>query len=715
MTHVRTIRAATLAVAGVVLVAEASGAEKFPEEGRLVVGVNYWGSKAGVRMWRAENWDEASIEKDVAALAESGVEMMRVFPTWDAFQPLEQEKKFAGIPGMYMKEGGDRPVYDPLWLDEDAMARFGKFCDIAERHKVRLEVSLITGWMSGRLFVPRMVERLNLVTDPEAIMWEGRFARAFVRRMKHHPAIVAWDLGNECNCMGKVESSAQAWNWLNTISSAVRMEDPSRPVVSGMHAQTSNGHGRIRQDDSCWNLQMQGELLDVLTPHPYPAPWRVDANRGPFNSFRNALHPVSQCLFYSGVSGKPSFVQEVGSFGPTVAPDRVAAKGMRQQMFVCWQHGVGAYLWWCAFEQMGLGYPPFSLNAMERELGILRADGGRTPKPQAGAIRDFRAFRDRLPFDRLPPCRTDAVCLVSEREEFYHQAFGALMLAKEAGFDLEFAPAESRDIPDVDFYILPSGTAWETWAQETWEALIERVRRGATLLVSRGGNAGYSRWTECTGLEQTLYRRARTVAFEFEGRKMSVRDDFTAEQKPVDCEVAAADSTGSAVVAAKKLGEGQVIAVNIALEKCTVTSAENAVDGDFSNELWRIYAFAARSAGVKRLVEKDDPRVILTEHPPAREGRSPLRPQAGETPVSPVLVVAVNTRDTPVECPVRIDGTVGRVWNCKYEREQGMGNGERGTLSIRENDGCVFEVHRQKSDAIAPAEGMMSSDGLARP
>ena len=303
----------------------AEAAEAFLEDGRLAVGVNYWGSKSGVRMWRADEWDEASVEKDVAALAANGVEVMRVFPTWDAFQPLAQELKFQGIPGMYVREDDDRPVFDPLWLDEGAMKRFETFCDIAARHKVKVAVSLVTGWMSGRIFAPGVVERKNLVTDPDAIMWEGRFVRAFVRRMKGHPAIVAWDLGNECNCLGRVESRAQAWNWLNTISSAIRLEDPSRPVVSGMHAQTSNGHGRLRQDDSCWNLQMQGELLDILTPHPYPAPWRVDANRGPFNSFRNALHPVSQCLFYSGVSGKPAFVQEVGSFGPTVAPDQVAA------------------------------------------------------------------------------------------------------------------------------------------------------------------------------------------------------------------------------------------------------------------------------------------------------------------------------------------------------------------------------------------------------
>ena len=640
----------------------------FPAEGEILVGVNYWGSKSGVHMWRADEWDEKSVEKDVASLAAAGVEVMRVFPTWSEFQPLVKERKYQGAPGLVLREGSEEAVFDPLWLDPGAVSRFERFCEIAERHNVKLMVSLVTGWMSGRLFTPRIVENMNPITDPEAVMWEGRFARAFVRRMKGQKAIVAWDLGNECNCMGAVETAAQAWVWLSTISSAIRIEDSSRPVVSGMHSQTSNGFGAQSGGRNSWSLQTQGELLDVMTPHPYPASFRIEANRGPFNSFRNALHPVSQCLFYSAVSGKPAFPQEIGSLGPRMSPEWMAARGMRQQMFSCWAHGLGAYLWWCAFDQLHLGYPPFSSNSMERELGILRADDARTPKPQARTLKEFRSFRDSLPFTALPPRRTDGVCIVSEREEFYHQTFGALMLSKAAGFDLSFAAADSREIPESDFYVVPSGRGWETYGQKTWETLMERARRGATVLVSRGADAGYSGWTDFTGLEQTTYRKAQNMAFEFEGRKMSVRDEFTVEQKPVGCDVVARSSDGNVVVSVRKLGKGRVIAVNFALEKCIIEQEGEVVDNGFSNELWRIYSFAAREAGVKRLVTKDDPRLLLTEHP-----RSD-----GST-----LVVAVNTHDTPAEVQVKVAGTVGKVWN---------GSFRDGVLSLLENDGCIFEV-----------------------
>ena len=116
----------------------------------------------------------------------------------------------------------------------------------------------------------------------------------------------------------------------------------------------------------------------------------------------------------------------------------------------------------------------------------------------------------------------------------------------------------------------------------------------------------------------------------------------------------------------KRLGKGRLIAVNFALEKCIVEQESEVVDNSFSNELWRIYAYAAREAGVSRLVTRDDPRVVLTEHPG-----------------TPALVTALNTRDEPVACPISVRGRVGRVWNGAFAD---------GILSIGPNDGCVFEV-----------------------
>lgn len=629
--------------------------------GAFFVGVNYWGSQAGIHMWRAQDWDEKEIEKDIAALASGGVEVLRVFPTWSEFQPIALNRWCQGKPVGYLEETTDSVLSDPLWLDPGALARFRFFCDTARKHNVKLMVSLVTGWMSGRLFFPRVLEGKNLLTDPEALMWEGRFVRAFVRANRNHPAIVAWDLGNECNNLGKAENSAQAWNWLNTISSAIRLEDSTRPVIAGMHGISSS-------INDTWNLQMQGELLDCLTPHPYSAPWRVDANRGPFNGFRNALHPAGQCLFYQGVGGKPAFPQEVGNFGPTMSPDRIAAAGMRQQIFASWMHGMNGYLWWCAFVQMHLDYPPFENNAMERNLGIFEADAARTPKAHVAALKAFKAFKDSLPFKALPPRRVDAVCLLSEKEDAWQTSFGALMLAKQAGFDLDFAGAEALELPDAGLYFMPSGEGWESYSHSAWKRLLAKAEAGATVVVSRGGSAGLSDWERSTGLEQQVWRGERNIEFELDGHALHGFDSFTVTQTPIDCDVVAKDETGNVVVARKQYGRGQVIVVNFAVEKETMTHLPNVVDGDFSNELWRIYAYAAKAAGVSRLVERDDTCLVVTEHPRGD----------GTT-----LVCILNTRPEDVRTKVAVKGEVVNVWNGKYSD---------GSVSIRANDGCIMEV-----------------------
>ena len=193
-------------------------------------------------------------------------------------------------------------------------------------------------------------------------------------------------------------------------------------------------------------------------------------------------------------------------------------------------------------------------------------------------------------------------------------------------------------------------------------------RDGATLLVSRGGRAGYSDWERVSGQQTVMYMEARDIAFDFDGRTLRGSDAFTTIVTPTGCEVLACDQTGNPVVTRRRLGKGQMMAVNFALEHIAMTKLPNVFEGDFSNELWRIYAAAAKTAGVRRAVTREDTRLVLTEHP---------------LPDGSRLVCALNTRPEPVSVPVAVDGTVGTVWNGRYVD---------GKLEIAANDGCMFEV-----------------------
>ena len=170
---------------------------------KFMLGANYWASHAGVDMWR--DWKPEVVEKDLQLLASHGITALRVFPNWRDFQPVEPV--FGGGHALreYRLYGNDRPE-NPYYLDEVMLDRFAQFCKIAERNGMKLIVGLITGWMSGRLFIPAVLYDKNIYTDPTAQFFQQLFIKGFVERMKEEKSIYAWDLGNECNCMQGAES-----------------------------------------------------------------------------------------------------------------------------------------------------------------------------------------------------------------------------------------------------------------------------------------------------------------------------------------------------------------------------------------------------------------------------------------------------------------------------------------------------------------------------
>lgn len=612
---------------------------KFGQE-RFYVGCNYWASHAGVYMWR--NWDGAQVERDFAKLADCGMKVLRVFPLWPDFQPLTADyggrQTFRG----YSQAGG--PLQNEDAVDEEMMGRFRFMCDVAQRKGLHLVVGLITGWMSGRAFVPPALERRAALSDPEAIRWEVRFVRHFVREMKDHPAIAAWDLGNECNCLGG-GGDAGFWCWMHQIASEIRVNDPTRPVVSGMHGCSS-------QANACGSLRQQGELMDVLTTHPYPL-WTPGCNAEPFDTIRNGCHAACETTLYANLSGKTAFVEEAGSMGPQIVSEERAAASMRMSLYSCWAAGIPGYLWWCAFDQNRLSFAPYDWTAIERQLGLFKADG--TPKPTAVAMSDFAKFIGRLPFD-LPPRQVDAVVVTSETEDAWKSSMGAWLLARQAGFDISYALAEGS-LPQASFYILPSGSTYETYSRRSFWQVMERVEAGATVLITLGGRAVLSDLEEVAGVRvENHYRRDSRQKVLIGDVGFEIGDNYTWVLVPVGCEVLARNAEGQMVMTEFRYGKGKALFFAGALE----------TNADLTG--WPVYRLAAERAGVKRRIAHNNPSVGVTEHPSA-DGS--------------VVVVAVNYQPRDIVCDFKSVGAVAEVFR---------GEVTAGKMKIRANDAVVFTI-----------------------
>ena len=628
-------------------------------DGKFRVGCNYWASHAGMMMWR--NWDGAQVEKDIAALSSQGIRVMRVFPLWPDFQPLTIQYAGGNTPKRYAYRDGEFP--NAAGVDEEMMKRFRFMCDVSAKHDIKLVVGLLTGWMSGRTFTPEAFQGKKLLTDPEVIMWEVRFVRHFVKEMKDHKAIAAWDLGNECNCLEWNLTPAQSWNWMNAIGSAIRLEDASRPVVSGMHSLNAAAN-------KGWNLRQQGELMDVLTTHPYPL-WTPDMRHEPFNSFRNGNHAVAESLMYQGVSGKPCFPEEAGDMGRTVCSEARSGAHIRNALYSTWAYGLGSYTWWCAFDQGHLHFPPYDWTAVECDLGLFDKDF--RPKSVLQEMKKFVDFTDSLPFETLPARQVDAVCLLSETESStLPVAFGAFALARQAGFDLEFAGAEG-ELPDANFYILPSGSGYDTYLGAACRRIYERVAKGAVLLVSKGNSMTIRDLEKISGNEVDWtsadgdYRQITLK--DCPEMPINVKSSSTIRIIPRGSEVLAADGEGNPFMTVAKYGEGKVIYVNWAIESDSFLKG-GAYFGKNMNPYYLVYRKASEIAGVRRAVRKTaaNPNVGLTEH----------RLDGGRK-----LIVAINYDPESVECPVEIAGDIVKVYR---------GNVTKGRIVMEANEAAIFEI-----------------------
>ncbi len=103
-------------------------------------------------------------------MSEAKIKVARVFPLWSDFQPIEKIYGYGGDVEGFSIDGGNTLLDNfDIGLDEAMMDRFGKMMDIAQKYGIKLIPSILTGWMSGRLFAPPAIADLNLIFNNQAI------------------------------------------------------------------------------------------------------------------------------------------------------------------------------------------------------------------------------------------------------------------------------------------------------------------------------------------------------------------------------------------------------------------------------------------------------------------------------------------------------------------------------------------------------------------
>ncbi len=569
-------------------------ADEILPSGRITVGANYWASHAATEMWR--KWDAKAVDEDLRALSDNGIKMLRVFPNWADFQPIHA----CYLNGDGFDKVNETRMFDSeeprpdtacgrAGVDERMVERFEEFCDIAEKYGIRLIVPLLTGQMTFRNYIPPALANRDPFSDPYALMWEGRYLECMVTRLKVKKAIVAWESGNEARILGKSENAFQSEAWLRYVHQAIRLADPTRPVIGVDGLAVSRA--------TKWPSSMNASLSDYVTTHPYG--FFGPSYNDDFLSVRSLTFAAAQTYALEQVSGKPAFIEEHGSRRQEQTSQKGVADYIRGMLWNAWALDCKAMLWWCAFDQTGMTIAPYNWRQPCVELGLFRRN--RSPYPAVEAVRKFAAMQDALPFAALPKAKTDAV-VISANEDVIHSSY---ILARQAGIMPRFANPEEK-LPDADCYFLPNALGRAYLTIERWEELKAKVRDGATLYLS-WNDTFLDSMEEVGGIEVAFRQQTGgTDICDFGDFKLSFGYAVKRRFNALTAETLAKNQDGEGVFFKNGYGKGTVYVFVHNFEKAYYAAA-----GKYEGDAWKIWA---KVRPVDRLVRTGDKNVFASEH-----------------------------------------------------------------------------------------------------
>lgn len=343
------------------------------------LGVNYWPSDTAMA-WLAR-YDPGVVRRDFARIASIGMDTVRVFLRWEDLQPA------------------------PTAVDAAAVAAVTDVAEAAADAALNLIVTLFTGHMGGANWIPgwatgghdgdarfrvisngvvqpRSQTLRNWYADPAIVDAQVLLAERVAAALRGHPAVWAYDLGNEnSNCTIPPDPAA-AERWLERMSSALRNQDAEVLVTVGTHMEDIESNRGIGPAEAArWS--------DFVCMHGYPAyaTWStgpLDEHLVPFLAELTSWLAVGTPLLFAefgqstAAPGQPAHPVQVGE-------DEAATYTARVLDALRAGGTIGALLWCYADYATQLhNQPPLDLTVHERTFGLWRANG--TAKPAVAEI-----------------------------------------------------------------------------------------------------------------------------------------------------------------------------------------------------------------------------------------------------------------------------------------------------------------------------------------
>jgi len=326
----------------------------FIRPGQFRFGVNYTPSARWFYSWYDFRADDA--RRDLAAIAELGLDHVRVFCLWPVFQP---NASFVN----------QRAVDDLLTLI-DAAAEVG----------LSVTVDAVQGHLSSFDFYPSWTvtwHQGNLFTDRRVRDATAYYLRTLGAALASRPNVVGYQLGNELNNLVQHNpcTPEQINEYLDEMLVAAIENLPDRLITHSAYdaAWYTDGHP--------FTPRASARKGDVTVVHP----WVFSNNCARRYGARSvaathlAEYGVELAKAYATDPARPVWVQEVGAPEPHIPADDAAAftEATVRNLATC--AGVPALTWWCSHD-VNRAYADFP--ELEYTLGLFDADGALKPVGQ---------------------------------------------------------------------------------------------------------------------------------------------------------------------------------------------------------------------------------------------------------------------------------------------------------------------------------------------
>jgi hypothetical protein len=377
-----------------------------------------------------------ALDADMAALQRLGVNHLRFFPLWPLTQPAIGS------------------------VDEHVLQQIDRVVASAGRHQISLQISPITGWMSGAVLLPRWAVG-DLFRDPAIIAGEQLLCRTLSNRYQNSPAVLGYDFGNETNVLADrlvpQATRGELRRWMEMIYSSFKTGAPGQLVADGI------GTGYSDRFD----IRDIAETSDYLAPHSYPY-FHGTVGLDPWYGQRNSYSP-NFIIHWCKMVGKPVLLQEFGCSEGWLPAARIGAN-LRLNYLSTWADGAAGFIWWGSHDidpayrlrskdlLVRASIPSFAegrFDEQEYHTGLLTVRN--SPKEYAAAYAACIKEVNRLGLgwrDELPV----AYIVVSGQVSFnaaMHKLITAFALAKQVHFQVRLC-YEGTAIPsDAAAVIIP--------------------------------------------------------------------------------------------------------------------------------------------------------------------------------------------------------------------------------------------------------------------